>query len=370
MAKRLEFVIAYLSNIVSIRVKDDLLRGIGMEERRRQSFDGLKALFVGESQQRPVVVILEDIHWVDRTSEEFLLYLTSSVAQNRIMILAIHRPEYRCPWEASSCYLRIPIQPLSRAESEEMLRHVFRVKEVAREVNELVQSKAEGNPFFLEELILELIEAGAIRAEGGVCRLAGADVKAYVPATVQDVIMARIDRLEEPSKRTLQLAAVIGREFAYAILERIAEPAHKLSPSLQALQQSELITEKNLFPELEYMFKHALTQDVAYNSLLLRRRRELHARIAAAIEELKRDSLDEHLEILAHHYKNGDRPEKAFEYLARAGEKALELCSVEVAKSYFSEALAVAAGLAPSDPLRAREQEVRARLGEFAASSR
>lgn len=365
MAAQLEMTVEYLSCILSVRVKHELLRGISMEDRRRQIFEVDKAMYVGESERKPVVVILEDIHWLDRTSEEFLLYLSPSVAQNRIMILALHRPEYRCPWETNSCYLRIPIQPLSRAESEEMLHRMLRVREVTREVKELVQGKAEGNPFFLEELILELLEAGWVRAEREVCRLVEEGAKAHVPATVQDVIMARIDRLEEPLKRTLQLAAVIGREFAYTILERIAEPGHKLSPALQALQRSELITEKSLFPELEYMFKHALTQDVAYDSLLLRRRRELHARIAAAIEEIKRDSLDEHLEVLAYHYKNGDRPEKAFEFLFRAGEKALELCSVEVAKSYFDEALATAAGLPRSAPLQAREREVRSRLQEI-----
>ncbi|MFQ5895135.1 MAG: hypothetical protein ACE5JJ_04865 [Nitrospinota bacterium] len=360
-------VIEYLSSILSIRVKDELLRGISLEERRRQIFESLKAMFVGESQRKPVVAILEDIHWIDRTTEEFLLYLSPSVPKNPIMILALHRPEYRCPWATSSSYLRVPVEPLSRPESEEMLHHMLRVQAVAQEVKELVQSKAEGNPFFLEELVLELLEAGWVRAEGDVCRLVGEGAEAHVPATVQDVIMARIDRLEESPKRTLQLAAVIGHEFAFAILEKIAKPSHTLGPALQALQQSELIAEKSLFPELEYMFKHALTQNVAYNSLLLRRRRELHARIAAAIEELKRHTLEEHLEMLAYHYKNGDRPEKAFEFLARAGEKAMELSSAEVAKTYFAEALAVASDLAPSEAARAREQELRVRLQEIGA---
>ncbi|MFQ5946925.1 MAG: guanylate cyclase, partial [Anaerolineae bacterium] len=315
-------VIEYLSSILSIRVKEELLRGISLEERRRKIFESLKAMFVGESQHKPVVAILEDIHWIDRTTEEFLLYLSPSVPKNRIMILALHRPEYSCPWAMSSSYLRIPVGPLSHAESEEMLRGVLRVQAVAEEVKALVQSKAEGNPFFLEELVLELLEAGWISRERDLCRLVGREGKAHVPATVQDVIMARIDRLDDKLKRTLQLASVIGREFAFAILEKVAEPSHTLSPALQSLQQSELITEKSLFPELEYMFKHALTHNVAYNSLLLRRRRELHAQIAAAIEELKRNALEEHLEVLAYHYKNGDRPEKALEFLARAGEKA------------------------------------------------
>jgi predicted ATPase len=219
----------------------------------------------------------------------------------------------------------------------------------------------------MEELILELLESGLVRKDGKVCRLVDPAANPPVPATVQDVIMARIDRLEDIYKRTLQLASVIGREFFFTILEKIAEPGHKLGPALQALQQSELITEKNLFPELEYMFKHALTQDVAYNSILLKQRRMLHAQIAAAIEEIKNDVLEEHFETLAYHYKNGDRPEKAFEFLVRAGEKAMELSSVEVAKGYFAEALEISPVLTTSESIRVQEQELRSRLQELAS---
>ena len=363
---KLEFAIAYLSNIVSIRVRDDLLQGISPEMRRRQTFDGLKATFVGESQNKPVVVILEDIHWIDQTSEEFMLYLSSSVAKNRIMILALHRPDYQCPWARSSSYQQISIRRLSDKESEEMLHKMLGVNEVAVEVKDLVQRKAEGNPFFMEELILELLESSLVCKEDKICRLAG-QTDPPVPATVQDVIMARIDRLENIYKRTLQLASVIGREFVFTILEKIAEPGHKLGPALQALQQSELITEKNLFPELIYMFKHALTQDVAYNSLLLKQRKVLHTQVAAAIEEIKNNSLEEHLETLAYHYKKGDRPEKAFEFLIRAGEKAMEFSSTEVAKGYFIEALKIASGHPKSEPFRKQEQAVRSNLQKLTA---
>jgi predicted ATPase len=362
METKLEFAIAYLSNVISIRVRDDLLQGISPEKRRRQTFDGLKATFVGESQNKPVVVILEDIHWIDQTSEEFLLYLSSSVSKNRIMILALHRPFYQCPWARSSSYQQISIGRLSRTESEEMLRHMLRIQEVTAEVKNLVQKKAEGNPFFMEELILELLESGLVRKEGKVVRLVDQAANPPVPATVQDVIMARIDRLEDIYKRTLQLASVIGREFVFTILEKIAEPGHKMGPALQALQQSELITEKILFPELIYMFKHALTQDVAYNSLLLKQRKVLHTRVAAAIEEIKNNSLEEHFETLAYHYKKGNRPEKAFEFLVRAGEKAMELSSIDVAKGHFIEALKIAPQHPKSESFRKREQAVRSQL--------
>jgi predicted ATPase len=348
-------------------VRNDLLQGISPEKRRRQTFDGLKATFVGESQNKLVVVILEDIHWIDQTSEEFLHYLSSSVAQNRIMILALHRPFYQCPWVRSSSYQQISIRRLSHTESEEMLHNVLGVQEVAAEVKDLVQRKAEGNPFFMEELILELLESGLVRKEGKVCRLVDQAANPPVPATVQDVIMARIDRLEDIYKRTLQFASVIGREFVFTILEKIAEPGHKLGPALQTLQQSELITEKNIFPELEYMFKHALTQDVAYNSLLLKQRKVLHTRVAAAIEEIKNSSLEEHFETLAYHYKKGDRPQKAFEFLVRAGEKAMEFSSVEVAKGYFTEALKITPGLTKSESIKEREQAVRSQLQKLTA---
>ena len=241
------------------------------------------------------------------------------------------------------------------------------VKEVAREVKDLVQGKAEGNPFFTEELILDLIESGHIRSEGDVCRLVEKETETRIPANIQDIIMARIDRLEEPMKQTLQLASVIGREFAYTILEKIADTGSPLPPALQTLQRSELIAEKNIFPELEYMFKHALTQDVAYSSLLFERRQKIHTLIAAAIEELKRDTLEEHLEVLAYHYKNGNRPEKAVEFLARAGEKALDLYSVDLARKYFEEAQTIAGGLPEADSFRVQVQELESRLNEIHA---
>ena len=149
METKLEFVIAYLSSIISIRVKDDLLQDISLEKRRRQTFDGLKAMFVGESQNKPVVVIFEDIHWIDQASEEFLLYLSSSVAKNRIMIMALHRPFYQCPWARSSSCQQISLRRLTHTESEEMLHEILEVQEVAAEVKDLVQKKAEGNPFFM-----------------------------------------------------------------------------------------------------------------------------------------------------------------------------------------------------------------------------
>jgi predicted ATPase len=360
-------VISYLSNIVSIRVKDELLLNIGMEERRLQTFDGVKATFVGESQEKTVVIILEDVHWIDQSSEEFFNYLSSSVAQNRILILALHRPAYQCPWAAGSSYLRIPVESLSSGESEEMLHGILGVREVAREVKDIVQGKAEGNPMFTEELIMDLIESGHIRSEGDMCRLVEKEAETRIPANVQDIIMARIDRLEEPMKQILQLASVIGREFAYAILEKIGDSGSPLTPALETLQKSELIAEKNIFPELEYMFRHALTQDVAYNSLLFERRQKIHTLIAATIEELKRDTLEEHLEMLAYHYKNGDRPEKAVEFLALAGEKALNLYSVDLARKYLEEALAIAGGLPEADPVRVQTQELESRLNKIHA---
>jgi predicted ATPase len=151
MKTKLEFVIAYLSNVISIRVKDDLLQGISPEKRRKQTFDGLKAAFIGESQNKPVVVILEDMQWIDQTSEEFLLYLSSSVAKNRIMILALHRPFYQCPWARSSSYQQISIRRLSHTESEEMLNNMLGVQEVAKgyfiEALKIAPMHAKSEPF-------------------------------------------------------------------------------------------------------------------------------------------------------------------------------------------------------------------------------
>jgi predicted ATPase len=209
------------------------------------------------------------------------------------------------------------------------------------ELRDLIIHKTEGNPFFLEEVLTSLLEAGALRQHDGRYTLTKHISELYVPNTIQDVIMARIDRLEEPPKRTLQLAAVIGREFTVRLLERISDAQAQLERFLQELRVLEFIYERSFYPELAYMFKHALTHDVAYNSLLRQRRKELHRLIAMGIEDLYAERLPESYEMLAYHYERGEAWEKALEYLVKAGQKAQQAYANPEAREHYSRALAM-----------------------------
>ena len=207
------------------------------------------------------------------------------------------------------------------------------------ELRDLIVRKAEGNPFFLEEVLKSLLEVGALRQRDGRYILTKPLSEIYVPNTIQDVIMARIDRLEETPKRALQLASVIGREFTVRLLERISDVHAQLERFLQELKGLEFIYERSFYPELAYMFKHALTHDVAYNSLLMQRRKELHRLIAMAIEELYAERLPESYEMLAYHYERGEVWEKALEYLVKAGQKAQQAYANQEALDHYSRAL-------------------------------
>jgi tetratricopeptide (TPR) repeat protein len=223
-----------------------------------------------------------------------------------------------------------------------MAQAMLATEHLPRALQTLIVQKAEGNPFFVEEVVKSLQEVGAIRRAGDDYVLSKPLEEIVVPDTIQDVLMARIDRLEETSKKTLQLASVIGREFSYRLLERLADIRERTEAYLQELKAIELIYEKHLFPELVYMFKHALTQDVAYNSLLIQRRQELHGLIGQAIEELYADRLTEQYEVLAYHFAQGEQWAKALEYLCKAADKAAQTFANREALALYDQALEAA----------------------------
>ncbi len=238
-----------------------------------------------------------------------------------------------------SYHSRIALTALSSEDSRAMARAVLGAATLPDDLGRLIVGKAEGNPFFVEEVTKALLEGGAIRREGDGYVLARPLDEIVVPDTIQDVIMARIDRLEETSKKTLQLASVIGREFTRRLLERVGDIRGRTEEFLRELKAIERIYEKTAFPELAYMFKHALTHDVAYHSLLVQRRKELHRLIGFAIEELYGDRLAEHYEVLAYHFARGEEWAKALHYLREAGAKAAARSAFPEAVSHLEGAL-------------------------------
>ena len=259
-----------------------------------------------------------------------------------MVLVFTYRPGYSNPFGDRSYFSRIVPAPLSADDSARMAAAVLDTEDLPAGLRALVATKAEGNPFYVEELVKSLEEGGALRRANGRLDLARPVAEIDIPPTIQDVIAARIDRLPEAPKRTLQLASVIGREFTRRLVDRLAGIRERTEDFLRELTALELIHERRRFPELAYMFKHALTQDVTYASLLVQRRRELHGLIGRAIEELYADRLPEHYEMLAHHFSRAEDWERALDYLLKAAGKATQAFGLRQALELYTEALVVA----------------------------
>jgi class 3 adenylate cyclase/tetratricopeptide (TPR) repeat protein len=337
--QKLQGIISPIQDLLSLKVEDEVYLKLEPKQRREKVFESLRDLFIRESQERPLVLVIEDLHWIDKTSEEFLDYLIGWLANVKVMLVLLYRPEYTHSWGNKSYFDRIGLDQLTLKSSAELVRAILEGGETAPELSNLILNRAAGNPLFMEELTHSLLENGSIQRTGDQYILTKKSSDLQVPDTIQGIIAARMDRLEENLKRIMQVASVIGREFAFRILQSISDMREDLKSQLLNLQGLELIYEKSLFPELEYVFKHALTQEVAYNSLLSNRRKEIHKRIGKAIEELYPDNLEEFYEVLAYHYSKSEDTEKAYEYLKLSGGKAVGDHAQWEALNFYKEAV-------------------------------
>jgi tetratricopeptide (TPR) repeat protein len=263
-----------------------------------------------------------------------------------ILMVLTYRPGYQNPFPERSFITRLTLQQLSDNETLEMAGQILTARQVPEQLRQLVLEKAEGNPFFVEEMIKSLLEVGALEPRDGSSKAVKTSARIEVPDAIQDVIMSRIDRLEPSPRKALQLASVIGREFTIELLETISELNEPLAESLQKLKSAELIYERSVFPQYTCFFKHALTQEVAYNSLLLQRRKELHCLVAAAIEELHASRLPEFYGLLAYHYERGEEWERALDYLRRAAARCRAIAAYREEAFQLGQAMAIAQRLA------------------------
>jgi class 3 adenylate cyclase/tetratricopeptide (TPR) repeat protein len=323
MGTDLKSIVPYLRHLVGLDPRDPVVSSMDPQERRGELFYALRRLLLRAAEIRPQVVVYEDVHWTDKATEEYLSLIADSLPTTRILVVLTYRTGYTHPFGERSYQTRVVPAALSAVDSVAMVRGMLVAERLPDDLQALLAHKTEGNPFFVEELVKSLQEAGSIRrvAEGYSLTTRLEDV--LVPDSVQGVIAARIDRLAEGPKRILQVASVIGREFSRRLLDRIAEGSERTETFLRELTALELIHEKRLFPEFEYTFKHALTQEVAYASLLVQRRRELHHRIGLAIEALYADRLTEQYEILAYHFEKAEEWGRALDYYLKAADKAV-----------------------------------------------
>ena len=326
--------------LLDVPVEDRQWEDLDPSQRRQRMLDAVKRLLLYESRGQPLLLVFEDLHWIDPETQALLESLVDGLPSSRILLLVNYRPEYQHSWGSRTYYTQLRIDPLPRESADELLNALLGMDGGLSPLKRLLIERTEGNPFFLEESVRTLVETEVLVGERGAHRLARPLEGIQVPVTVQAVLAARIDRLPPDEKRLLQSAAVVGHEVSFLLLEAIAEEdQEQLYRALTHLQAAELLYETRLFPDLEYTFKHALTHEVAYGSLLQERRRRLHARIVEALEALYAGRLAEHLEQLAHHAVRGELWEKAVGYLRQAGRKAFDRWANREAVQRFEQAL-------------------------------
>jgi class 3 adenylate cyclase/tetratricopeptide (TPR) repeat protein len=356
--KSLESTLPAFLALLDVPVDDAAWQALDPSQRRQHTLGAVKRLLLRESQVQPLILLFEDLHWIDSETQAMLESLVESLPTSRLLLLVNYRPEYQHGWGSKTYYTQLRLDPLPPESAGEILNSVLGTDHGLQSLKELLIERTEGNPFFLEESVRTLVETKVLAGERGNYHLEKKVESTQVPATVQAVLAARIDRLPLQEKQLLQSAAVIGKDVPFSLLQAVTTLSsdEELRRGLTHLQGAEFLYETSLFPDLEYTFKHALTHEVAYGSLLHERQRALHARIVEAIETQYSNRLIEQVERLAHHAARGEVWDKAVTYLRQAGTKADARSAFREAASYFEQALTALAHL--PDDRGTREQAI------------
>jgi len=347
--RELEPLVPVFLSLLDVAVDNPQWRALDPTQRRQRTLDAIRGLLLREAQIQPLLLMFEDLHWVDSETQTLLDTLVQGLPTLRLLLLVNYRHEYQHAWGSRSYYTQLRLDPLPPASAEELLQSILGNDADLGPLKRLLIERTEGNPFFLEESVRTLVETRVLVGERGAYKLARALPGIQVPNTVQAVLAARIDRLPPEEKRLLQSASVIGKDVPFSLLAAIAElPEDALRRGLNHLHASEFLYETSLFPDLEYSFKHALTHEVAYASMLQERRKALHARIVQATHTLYADRLTEQVDRLAHHALRGEVWDSALRYLRQAGYKAATRCAHPEAVAWFEQALTVLPNLPQS----------------------
>ncbi len=332
----------YLHNLLSFTVEDDTFSKLTPDLIRRRTVETLKTLVMAEVGDQPLVLILEDLHWIDKATEEVLSELVEAMTGVPLLIVLVYRPEYVQSWVVQAIQTKayanqVELEPLAVAQRTEMTQALLGA--IPTELEQFVVDKTDGNPLFVEELCRSLDESGVLKQEDGHYSLYTPLDALDIPTTLQGVLLARIDRLPDVLKDVLQRAAVIGRVFTRTLLSHVADNSPTLEALLEQLEKLEFIYPSSLAPQREYSFKHVLMQEAVYQTLLRPRREAYHEQVGKAIEVLYPDRLEESYELIAYHYGRSGNPDKAVEYLDLANQKAMRANAMEEAKAYFDAAM-------------------------------
>lgn len=325
-----------------LSVKSDGVEPIALspEARKNRIIAALTNITLRGSERRPLIMAFENLHWIDRASEEAFKKILDSISAARVFLIFTYRSDFVPSWGMRSYHNLLNLNRLSNRESLALASHLLGGVRLEEQLEQLVMKKTEGIPFFIEEFIGSLKHKGIIKKTDGRIRIAKAIGDVSIPSTIQDVIMARVDTLTDGAKVVLQTGSVAGREFGHELIKRVAEYTEDaLWSHLSALKDAELLFERGIYPQSSYVFKHAITQDVVYNSLLLKKRKEIHQKIGAVLEEMNAERLAEFYEILAYHCLKGEDWQRAYRYNREAGLKSLSHSGYEEAQRYFEDAL-------------------------------
>ncbi len=373
--ERCEEIYPLLGRLLSVRLEDEWearLESNSPEQIRRRTFVAVHDFFVALSRRQPVVLAFEDLHWADGLSLDLIPLLMEGLYLGPLLLLCVYRPVrgHRCRHlrtiAAQKCrerYTELRLRELTHHQSQRLVESLLAIEDLPSAVRDLVLDRSQGNPFFIEEVVRSLIDAGVVYRENGSWRAREEIDSIRVPQSVQSVILGRVDRLDENLKQVLQAASVIGRVFRRQVLACATQQQAELEDALWELQDRALVYQERTIPEEEYSFKHVLTQETVYHNILQGRREAIHGRVAEAIEVLYQDSLEEYCEQLAYHYEEGGDAEKAIEYLHKAGSKAMRSSANEAAIAHLTRGLELLKTL-PETPERIqRELDLQIALG-------
>jgi len=356
----------YLLELLS--VKDSGIDEIPMspEAKKDRIMEAVKQITLKGSEIRPIILAVEDLHWIDKTSEDYMKNLLDSISGDRVFLLFTYRPEFVHTWGGRSYHSHVNLNRLANRESLIMVSHHLGTDDIDRDLEDLILEKTEGVPFFIEEFIKSLKELRIIERKNSKYHLTKNIQKVSIPSTIQDVIMARVDTLPEGAKDLLQTGSVIEREFSYELIKQVTGlPEQELLSRLSTSKDSELLYERGIYPQSTYVFKHALTRDVVYGSILIKRKKELHEKIGYTIEELYNDNIDQYFGMLIEHFIESDNFEKGAEYSKIASRKAEMTGSLTDAISYSLKRVKCLESLPRSDSLEEKIIQIRTILGLF-----
>ncbi|MBW1767113.1 MAG: AAA family ATPase [Deltaproteobacteria bacterium] len=358
----------YLLELLS--VKDSGVEKIQMSPaaRKDRTIDALMRIVLKGSEIRPLIMAIEDLHWIDKSSEDVLKYLLESIAGARIFLIFTYRPEFVYTWSARSYHNQVTLNRLSNRESLLMVSHLLGSLEIHGDLEDFILEKTEGVPFFIEEFIKSLKDLNIIERRYNQYLFTKDSLEMTIPSTIQDVIMARVDSLPEDAKEVIQTGSVIEREFSYELIKRVTLLSEQeLLSRLSILKDSELLYERGIYPETTYIFKHALTREVVYDSILTLRKKKLHEEIGNAIEELYKENIAEHYEVLAEHFIYSENYKKGAEYSKLASKKAEKVASFIDAVPYGEKRISCLERLPVDDVVEKEIIDARTVLGLYYA---